>query len=316
MSNFGYFDQFVWAEKYRPRTLKDVILPARITKEFEGFLEKKQIPNLLMAGSAGIGKTTLGIVISMMLDYEWMVIDCSNEGRFLDTFRNKVANFCSAVSLEGKRKCIILDEMDNLPEDVQKLLRGFTERFSGGCSFIGTCNFENRIIEPLHSRFSHVEVTITAEEKKQVIMGVFKRTCEILEKENVTYDKKAVSLLVAKYFPDFRRLLNELQRYAATGNIDSGVFVSLSEEYTVLIDYLKAGRWNDMRKWVATQPGLELHVLCRALYIRADEFMKKESLPQFTVLAAEYQYKASFVADKEINTVAFLTQIISNCEFV
>lgn len=309
------YDQFVWVEKYRPKFFTEIMLPERIMKEAKGFVERGVIPNLLFVGSQGIGKTTLAFVLANELDYDYLLVNCSDEGRFLDTFRNKVQNFCSGISIEGKRKVIFLDEIDNLTHDVQSLLRGFIEKFSGNCSFIATCNFENRIMEPLHSRFAKVEFKITAEEKADVVVKMFKRICLILDNEKVTYDKMAVSKLVGKYFPDFRKLLNELQRYAATGVIDSGVFVAASDDVSTLIEHLKNKSWVNMRKWVAMQSNLELTHLCRTLLTRSDDFMSRESLPSFVILAAEAQYKNAFVADKEINTMAFLTQVMGNCEF-
>lgn len=310
------YDNFVWAEKYRPKKLEQMILPPRMIEEARGFIAKGTIPSLLLTGSAGIGKTTLGFVLCNELDYDVMLVNCSDEGRFLDTFRNKVAGYCSSVSLDGKRKCIILDEIDNLTDDVYKLLRGFIEKFSGNCSFIATCNYVNRLPEPIRSRFSEIEFKFTAEEKKDLVLNMFKAICTVLEAEKVSYDKVAVSKLVGKYYPDFRRLLNELQRYASTGNIDSGIFVSSSEDINALIGMLKNKSWGQMRKWVAQQSNLDLTFICRSLYGRADEFMAKESIPTFTILTSEYQYRNSFVPDKEINAVAFLTQVMGNCEFL
>lgn len=308
------YDKFVFVEKYRPRKLADCILPSRLIDEAKGHISKGVIPNLMMTGKGGIGKTTLALVMCEELDYEHMIINCSDEGRFLDTFRNKVASYCTGISIEGKRKCLILDEIDNLPHDVQSLLRGFIEKYSGNCSFIATCNFPARVMEPLHSRFASVDFNINAEEKKVMAVAFFKRVCQILDLENVKYDKTVVSKLIGKFFPDFRRILNELQKYSSNGTIDSGVFDSITSDIDGLIDAIKQGKWNDMRRWVGSQSNLDIGHISRTLYTKAEEFMKNESIPQLVIHISEYQYKAAFVIDKEINVVAFLTSVMSDCE--
>ncbi len=309
------YDQFVFVEKYRPRKLEEVILPARLIQETKSHIANGKIPNLLMSGSGGIGKTTLALVMCNELDYEYMMINCSDEGRLLDTFRNKVAAYCTGISIDGKRKCLILDEIDNLTHDVQSLLRGFIEKYSSNCSFIATCNFPARIMEPLRSRFASVDFNISSEEKKEMVVGVFKRVCHILDNEAITYDKLTVSKLVGKFFPDFRRTLNELQKYSSGGSIvDSGIFSALSAEIDDLIKAVSQGKWNEMRKWVGSQTNLDLAHLSSTLYKRADEFLKTESIPQLVLHINEYQYKAAFVVDKEINVVAFLTSVMSDCE--
>lgn len=310
------FDNYIWVEKYRPRKFDEVILPHRIIEGAKKFVEKGTIPNMMFAGPAGIGKTTLAIVMCIQMDYDYLIVNCSDEGRLLDTFRNKVANFATAISIDGKRKCIILDEIDNLTHDVQSLLRGFIEKFSSNCSFIATCNFQNRLMEPILSRFSVVDFAISADEKEDVLKRTIFRIKTILDSEGVKYDIRCIAKLIGKFYPDFRRILNDLQRYSVGGEIDSGIFASASDDYDTLIGYLKDRRWNDMRKWVAMQSGLDMSSICRTLYNRATEFMKQESLPTFTILSSEYQYKAAFVVDKEIHVVAFLTQVISNCEMI
>lgn len=308
------YDQFVFVEKYRPRKLEECILPARLIDESQDHINKGAIPNLLMAGSGGIGKTTLALVLCKELDYDYMMINCSDEGRFLDTFRNRVASYCTGISIDGKRKCLILDEIDNLPHDVQSLLRGFIEKYSSNCSFIATCNFPARLMEPLRSRFASVDFNISADEKKDMVVRMFKRTCHILDNEAVTYDKVTLSKLVGKFFPDFRRMLNELQKYSSGGSIDSGIFDSITSDTDEVIDHIRNGKWNDMRKWVGAQANLDFGHLTRTLYNRAEEFMKVESIPQLVIHIAEFQYKAAFIIDKEIHAVAFLTSIISDCE--
>ena len=310
------YDEFVFVEKYRPKQIEECILPTEAMNGMVKYIENGYIPNLLFTGSAGIGKTTLAIVLCRELDYEHMLINCSDEGRFLDTFRNKVASFCVGISIDGKRKCLILDEIDNLTHDVQSLLRGFIEKYSSNCSFIATCNFPYRLMSPLVSRFASVEFDISSADKKEVILKTYKRVCQILALEGVEFDKTTVSKLIVKFFPDFRRLLNELQKYSSGGKIDSGIFDAMTLDTDELIKMLKDRRWNDMRKWVASQNNLELHTLTKTLYTNAAEFMKNDSLPQLVLSISEFQYRNSFVMDKEINMVAFLTQIMSECEFV
>jgi replication factor C small subunit len=304
----------VWCETYRPAVLEDCILPARLKKTLEDCVSSGSIPNLLLTGSAGIGKTTAARALGNELGYTVLVINCSDEGRFLDTFRNKVEKFCTGVSIDGTRKLLILDEICNVTHDVQSLLRGYLEKHSKNCAFIATANFPAKLMEPIRSRFSEVEFSIRADEKKQVTLDFFKRVSGILAKEKVEFDRAAVAQVVSKFFPDFRRTLNELQRYSVGGSIDTGIFAGASGDMDQLIGFIRDKSWNGMRKWVAEQAGLDFAVLTKTMYTRAGEFIKIESQPQLVLIIAEWQYKIAFVQDREIAVVAFLTQTMAECE--
>lgn len=306
----------VWNEAYRPKKVDDTILPEHIKKEVKSLITNGNIPNLLFTGSAGVGKTTLARAMAHELGYVTLLINASDEGRFLDTFRNRVAQFCSGVSIDGSRKMLIIDEADNLTHDAQSLLRNFIEKHSKNCSFVMTANFPAKLMEPIRSRFSEVQFKISNDDKANVITSFFARVRDILEKENVTYDVSVVAKVVNKFFPDFRRTLNELQRYSASGTIDSGIFAGFSGDLDQLIDLIKEKRWELMRKWVAEQSGLDFTIMARTLYNRANEFIKLESKPQLVLLISEYDYRNQFVQDREINTVAFLTQVMNDCETV
>lgn len=307
----------VWSEKYRPTKVSDCILPETTKKMALSIIESGQLPHFMFHGSAGTGKTTLAKAMCKELGMDVMVINGSLEGRLMDTLRTKIASFASTISLTGSRKVVIIDEADYLPSDtVQPALRGFIEEFSKTTTFILTCNFPNRIIDPIHSRCSKIDFTITADEKKKLIPQFFNRVTGILDAEGVTYDKKAVFELVLKHFPDFRRTLNELQRYASSGSIDSGILVSTADaEVNTLIGYLKNKDFTEMRRWVASTPNLELSVLSRSIYDKSYELCKPESIPQLVLDLADYDYKHAFVADKEINIVALLTTLMINIEW-
>ena len=309
-------EHVLFVEKYRPQKVQDCILPARTLSVAQSFVDKGSIPNLLLSGPAGTGKTTLAIALCKELDYDYMVINGSNEGRLLDTLRTKVVDFASSVSFSGSRKIVILDEADYIPDTVQAALRNFIEEFSRNCGFVLTCNFPNRIIEPLHSRTTTIDFTIPADERPELAKKMFSRVMEILDENDITYDKKAVGAVVKQFFPDFRRTLNEIQRYASTGNIDSGILaVSGSTDITDLVKYLSEKDFKEMRKWVATTPNLEMSNLCRKLYDTCYDFMSPGSIPQLVLILADYQFKSAFVADKEINIAAMMTQIMIDCEF-
>lgn len=309
-------EHMFWCESYRPQTIDDCILPKQTKQMMEAFIAKGEIPNLLLHGPAGSGKTTAAKVLCNALNYDYIIINGSDEGRLLDTLRTKITQFASTVSFEGKRKCVIIDEADYIPADPQAALRNFTETFSSNCSFIFTCNFVNRISEPLHSRCAVVDYTIPNAEVKELTLGICKRTFAILDQEQIAYDKKVVATVVQKFFPDFRRTINELQRYSATGKIDAGMLVSADEtELATLFQILKDKNFKELRKFVASTPNLELTALSRKLYDKAYDLMTPDSIPQLTLDIADYQYKASFVADAEIHLVAFLTVVMSNCAF-
>jgi DNA polymerase III delta prime subunit len=310
-------DEFLWVEKYRPKTIDDCILPERLKETFNSFIAQGNIPNLLLTGGPGIGKTTVARAMLEQLGCDYIVINGSLNGN-IDTLRNDIQQFASTISFSGGRKYVILDEADYLnANSTQPALRNFMEEFSSNCGFILTCNFKNRIIEPLHSRCSVVEFKINNEDKPQLAAKFFKRVLGILEKENVSYDKAVCADLVSKHMPDWRRVLNELQRYSSTGRIDSGILVNFSNEsYNKLVGFLKTKNFKEMRLWVAEQNETDNSVIFRKLYDAAYEFVKPSDIPQLILMIAEYQYKDAFVADKEINLVAFLTNCMMDLEYV
>ena len=309
-------DHFLWVEKYRPKTIKDTVLPQSLKAVFQQFVDDQVIPNLLLSGRAGTGKTTVARAMLEELGCDYIIINGSMNGN-IDTLRNDISNFASSVSLSGGRKYVILDEADYLnPNSTQPALRNFMEEFSKNCGFILTCNFKNRIIEPLHSRCSVIEFTIPTAEKPKMASTFYKRVLHILQQENVESDAKAVASVVEKHFPDFRRTLNELQRYGATGKIDAGILINVQESsIKELIGLLKAKDFTHMRKWVGENLDTDPVLLFRKFYDLANETMKPAAIPQLVLLIAEYQYKQAFVADSEINIVAFLTEVMVECEF-
>jgi len=310
-------EEFLWVEKYRPKTINDCILPERLKETFNSFIAQGNIPNLLLTGGPGIGKTTVARAMLEELGCDYIIINGSLNGN-IDVLRNDITQFASTVSFAGGRKYVILDEADYLnANSTQPALRNFMEEFSGNCGFILTCNFKNRIIEPLHSRCSVVEFKINNEDKPQLAAKFFKRVLGVLEAENVTYDKAVCADLVSKHMPDWRRVLNELQRYSSTGRIDSGILVNFSNDsYNKLVGFLKAKNFKDMRLWVAEQNETDNSVIFRKMYDAAYEFVKPSDIPQLVLLIADYQYKDAFVADKEINLVAFMTNCMMELEFV
>ena len=309
-------DDFLWVEKYRPRTIDSTILPADLKATFQQFIDQKNVPNLLLTGRAGVGKTTVARAMLEELQCDYVIINGSMNGN-IDTLRNEIRDFASSVSFSGGRKYVILDEADYLnPNSTQPALRNFMEEYSKNCGFILTCNFKNRIIEPLHSRCSVIEFKIDKEDKPKMASQFFKRVCSILNDEGVTYDQKAVIEVITKFFPDWRRVLNELQRYSATGKIDSGVLVNFSEENLKgLVELLKVKNFTEVRKWVAENNDIDQTVFFRKLYDTASQYLKTNSIPQLVITLAEYQYKAAFVADHEINILACLTEIMAEGEF-
>lgn len=308
--------EFLWVQKYRPRTVADTILPEGLKKTFQQFVDDVSIPNLLLTGSAGVGKTTVARAMLEEIGCDYIVINGSMNGN-IDTLRNEIAAFASSMSLQGGRKYVILDEADYLnPNSTQPALRNFMEEFSKNCGFILTCNFSNRIIEPLHSRCSVVEFKIGKEDKPKVASQFYRRVMDILSKEGVKADNKVVAQLITQYFPDYRRCLNELQRYSATGAIDIGVLSNFSDDsLKQLTGYLKTKNFTEVRKWAAHNNDIDSAVLFRKIYDTASELMTPNSIPILVLKIADYQYKASFVADKEINMVAFLTELMVECEF-
>jgi DNA polymerase III delta prime subunit len=309
-------DQFLWVEKYRPKTIADTILSDNLKKIFQQFVDQKNIPNLLLCGPAGVGKTTVARAMLEELECDYMVINGSMNGN-IDTLRTTIQNFASAVSFSGGRKYVILDEADYLnANSTQPALRNFMEEYSKNCGFIMTCNFKNRIIEPLHSRCSVIDFKLAKKELPELAGQFMKRVRTILATENVEFDKEAVAAVIMKHFPDSRRILNELQRYAATGKIDSGILINLNEEsFKKLLGYMREKNFGAVRKWVGENSDTDTTELFRKFYDQASEVMTPNSIPQLVLHLANYQYKAAFVADHEINLVACLTEILADCEF-
>jgi DNA polymerase III delta prime subunit len=309
-------DDFLWCEVFRPKTVSDTILPFNLKQTFTQFVEQKNIPNLILSGSAGVGKTTIARAMLEELECDYIVINGSMNGN-IDTLRNDIQQFASSVSLQGGRKYVILDEADYLnANSTQPALRNFMEEYSKNCGFILTCNFKNRIIAPLHSRCSVIDFKLTKEDKMDLAAQMFKRACMILTKENVEYDKKVVAEVVRKYFPDNRRILNELQRYSSSGKIDSGILSDVQDvSLSKLVKSLKDKNYTDVRRWVAENTDADQVEIFHKLYDKCNDFIAPASIPQLVLILADYQYKAAFVADHEINMTACLTEILANCEF-
>ena len=311
-------EQFLWVEKYRPKKIEDCILPAGIKKTFQDFVDKGEVPNLLLAGPAGCGKTTVAKALCEELGVDYYVINGSDEGRFLDTVRNQAKNFASTVSLQatGKHKVIIIDEADNTTTDVQLLLRANIETFYKNCRFIFTCNYKNKIIEPLHSRCAVVEFSIKGKEKVQLAGEFFKRLGFILEEEGIKHDEKVIAQIINTHFPDWRRVLNECQRYSVGGEIDSGILATFSDvKINDLIKYLKEKNFTEVRKWVVSNLDNDSSNLLRRVYDSCYNCLLPESIPAAVLVIAKYQYQSAFVADQEINLLAALTEIMVECNF-
>jgi DNA polymerase III delta prime subunit len=308
--------EFLWVEKYRPRTIDQCVLPKSLTKTFTDIAKSGELPNMMFSGTAGVGKTTVAKALCNMLELDYIVVNGSEEGN-IDTLRGKIKQFASSVSLQGGYKVVILDEADYLnPQSTQPALRGFIEEFSNNCRFILTCNFKNRIIEPLHSRCSVYDFAIPNSEKPSIAGGIFKRVTGVLDQESITYDQKVVAEVVQKYFPDFRRILNECQRYSVSGTIDSGVLVNLVDDSVKgLISHLRNKDFKQMRKWVADNMDTEPHAIFRKIYDNMSDNLKPHSIPQIVLILADYQYKNAFVADHELNVVACMTEVMAAAEW-
>ena len=310
--------EFIWVEKYRPKTIEECILPQRTKKTFQDFVNKGEIPNMLLSGPPGIGKTTVAKALCHQLGADFYVINGSDEGRFLDTVRNNAKNFASTVSLtsESKHKVIIIDEADNTTSDVQLLLRASIEEFSGNCRFIFTCNYKNKIIEPLHSRCSVVDFSVSKKDKPTIAAQFFQRLNTILEEEKIDADKKVVAELINKHFPDWRRVLNECQRYSVSGKIDSGILAAFTDvKVDELTKNLKEKNFPSVRKWVVDNLDNDPTVLMRHVYDALYSTLKNTSVPAAVLIIARYSYQTAFVADQEINLLACLTEIMVECEF-
>ena len=311
-------DEVLWVEKYRPKTIEECILPTSIKKTFQDFLDKGEVPNLLLAGPAGCGKTTVAKALCNELGVDYYVINGSDEGRFLDTVRNTAKNFASTVSLQatGRPKVIIIDEADNTTNDVQLLLRAFCEEFHGNCRFIFTCNYKNKIIDPLHSRCAVVEFSIRGKERQELAAQFFKRLQTILDQESVGYESKVLVELINKHFPDWRRVLNECQRYSSGGQIDTGILAHFSDvKVNDLIKKLKEKDFPEVRKWLVSNLDNDTSVLLRRIYDALYDALSNSSIPAAVLVLAKYQYQSAFVADQEINMLACLTEIMVECEF-
>ena len=311
-------EDFLWVEKWRPNTIEDCILPDNIKKTFTDFLNKGEIPNLLLAGPPGVGKTTVAKALCNELGADYYVINGSDEGRFLDTVRNQAKNFASTVSLTGssKHKVIIIDEADNTGNDVQLLLRANIEAFYSNCRFIFTCNYKNKIIEPLHSRCAVVEFSIKGKEKAQLAGCFFKRLQNILDEESIKYDPKVLAQLINSHFPDWRRILNECQRHSVSGEIDSSILASFSDvSVNELIKNLKDKNFSEVRKWVVSNLDNDSSSLLRRVYDSCYDCLSPASIPAAVLIIAKYQYQIAFVADQEINLLAALTEIMCECSF-
>lgn len=311
-------NDFLWVEKYRPKTIEDCILPIDIKETFKSFIEQGEIPNLLLSGTAGVGKTTIAKALCNQLGADFYVINGSDEGRFLDTVRNQAKNFAATVSLTStsRHKVLIIDEADNTTPDVQLLLRASIEEFQRNCRFIFTCNFKNKIIEPLHSRTTVIDFNVRGKTKQTLAGQFFERCRDILTKEKVQYNDKVVATVIQKYFPDFRRTLNELQRYSSTGSIDTGILAALGDaKIDSLTGYLKHKKFNDVKKWVTQNLDSDPTAIMRKLYDTLSSMMEGPSVAAAVLIIAEYQYKSAFVVDQEINLLACLTQIMLECEF-
>jgi replication factor C small subunit len=307
-------DHILWVEKYRPQTIEECILNDNLKKTFQEFVGRKEIPNLLLCGSAGVGKTTVARALCNEIGCDYIIINGSDENG-VDAVRNKIKNYASSMSLTGGRKVVILDEADYLTVNAQAILRNAIEEFASNCSFIFTCNFKNRIIDPLHSRCTVIDFKANGS-KAKMASQFFQRVCKILETESITFDKEVVAAVITKYFPDNRRVLNELQRYAAGGTIDKGILASVANvQLTELINSLKDKDFAGTRKWVTQNLDNDPARIFRNLYDTLYEQLKPGSVPQLVLILAKYQYQAAFVADHEINLMACLTEIMVECEF-
>ena len=308
--------EFLWVEKYRPNRLEDCILPDELKNTFQQFINQQNIPNLLLSGSAGVGKTTVAKAMLEELGADYIVVNGSLHGN-IDTLRTEIMNFATTVSFSEGRKYVILDEADYLnPQSTQPALRNFMEEYSKNCGFILTCNFKNRIIEPLQSRCSVIDFLFPKKLAPSLAGSFFTRVKTILDQEEVKYDEKVLAEIIQRHFPDWRRVLNELQRYSVSGIIDVGILSNSSQNaFKSLISLLKGKQFGDMRKWVAQNIDSDPTSIMRQLYDHSSDVVKSSSIPQLVLLIGDYQYKSAFVADQEVNLVAFLTQVMAEVEF-
>ena len=309
-------DTFLWVEKYRPKTVKDCILPKKLKDTFQEFVKDKHIPNLILSGSAGTGKTTIAKAMVEQIGSTWMMINGSEESG-IDVLRTKIKNFASTVSLEGGRKYIILDEADYLnPQSTQPALRGFMEEFHKNCGFILTCNYKNRLIDPLQSRCSNIDFTIRNGERVKLADKFYKRVLDILKDEKIKFNPPAVAELITAHFPDWRRVLNELQRYSASGQIDAGILINISNEnIKELMSFVKNKEFTNVRKWIVNNLDNDSNRIFRTIYDSLYDTIDHSTIPHAVVILGDYQYKSAFVADQEINLLACMTELMSQVKF-
>jgi len=307
----------LWVEQYRPSTIDDLVLPESIKGTFREIISQDKIPNLILSGSAGVGKTSAAMVLCKALNCDYIIVNGSDEGRLIETLRNKLTQYCSSVSMSGGRKVVIMDEADYMtPDSVQPAMRGFMEKFSSNCSFIFTCNFKNRIIEPIHSRCAVIDYRITDTDKQKLAAEFMNRCITILTDNNIEYDGNVVAELIMKHLPDFRRVLNELQRYSVSGNIDSGILLNISDaNMKELIECLKSKNFKGVRTWVVNNMDNDPQKIFRKIYDHLYTSADPSTIPQIILHIAEYQYKSAFVADQEINLMACLVEIMTNAKF-
>jgi DNA polymerase III delta prime subunit len=309
-------DEYLWCEKYRPRRIADCVLPQSIQETFDAMIREGQVQNLLLCGGPGVGKTTVAKALCDEMGCDWILINCSEDGN-IDTLRTRIREFASSVSFSGGNKVVILDEFDySNPQSMQPALRGFMEEFSKNCRFILTCNYKNRIIQPLHSRCTVIDFRIPAAEKPIMAKRMHKRICSILEAEDIEYDNKVVAELVMRRFPDFRRTINDLQKYALGGKVDVGILgTTSSEKVNDLIGFMKKREFGNIRKWVASNIDNDHVGMFRSIYDCIYDVLEPQSIPQAILTLADYQYKAAFAADQEINTMACISELMVSCEF-
>ena len=310
-------EEFLWVEKYRPSKVIDCVLPSDLEETFSEYVDKNSVPNLILTGGPGTGKTTSAKALCEETSTDYLMVNGSDEGRSIDTVRTTLTQFCSSVSMTGNRKAIIMDEADYMnPDSVQPALRGFIEKFGNNVSFLFTCNYRNRIIDPIHSRCAVLDFIIPNNEKPKIAERYLDRCEKILDGEGIVYDKKVLIELFMKYFPDFRRVLNELQRYSVSGEIDTGILSSINEvNLNELVSSLKGKKFSEVRKWANQNIDQDTTKIFRKLYDNLSGQLKPQSIPQAVLIIADYQYKSAFVADQEINLVACLTEIMVECEF-
>ena len=310
-------EEFLWVEKYRPSKVIDCVLPSELEETFSEYVDKKSVPNLILTGGPGTGKTTAAKALCEETSTDYLMVNGSDEGRSIDTVRTTLTQFCSSVSMTGNRKAIIMDEADYMnPDSVQPALRGFIEKFGNNVSFLFTCNYRNRIIDPIHSRCAVLDFIIPNNEKPKIAERYLDRCEKILDGEGIVYDKKVLIELIMKYFPDFRRVLNELQRYSVSGEIDTGILSSINEvNLNELVGGLRGKKFSEVRKWANQNIDQDTTKIFRKLYDNLSGQLKPQSIPQAVLIIADYQYKSAFVADQEINLVACLTEIMVECEF-